>query len=58
MSPLPSDMAFARAALAKFEEADKATHVTRPAVRRSQGATAAGERVRRLLRPRLSSFAL
>jgi hypothetical protein len=58
MSPLWSDMAFARAALTKLEQADSATTFTRETVHPSQGATAAGERVRRLLYPRLSSFAL
>lgn len=58
MSPLWSDMALARAALATLEEADQVTPLTRPAPRMAAGATAAGERIRRLLRPRLTSVAL
>jgi hypothetical protein len=58
MSPLWSDMALARAALAKLEETDSATSFTRSPARPSTGATAAGARVRRLLRPQLSSFVL
>jgi len=57
MSPLWSDMAFARAAIAKLEQADSAATFTRGTVP-SEGAKAAGGRVRRLLYPRFSSFAL
>ena len=56
MSPLWSDMALARAALAKAQDGDlgrdakaKPLAVVRPAASRA---------VRRVLRPRLSSFAL
>ena len=54
MSPLWSDMALARAALAKVEERDSVTHFANPKPRPG----AFDRRVRRLPYPRLSSFAL
>jgi hypothetical protein len=54
MSPLWSDMALARAALAQVEERDSVTHFAKPKPR--SGAN--DQRVRRLPYPARTSFAL
>jgi hypothetical protein len=57
MSPLWSDMALARAALAKAEERDSFTRFVEPKPKRHDAANTNGP-VRRPLRPHLTSFAL
>lgn len=57
MSPLWSDMALARTALAKAEERDSLTLLVDPRPRRHDAANMNGP-VRRPIRPRLTSVAL
>jgi hypothetical protein len=57
MSPLWSDMALARAALAKVEERDSLKFLGRSSSEKPQAANTNGP-VRRLLHPRLTSVAL
>ena len=57
MSPLWSDMALARAALAKVEERDSFTRFVEANPKKREAANSNGE-VRRPLYPRLTSFAL
>jgi hypothetical protein len=57
MSPLWSDMALARTALAKAEERDSFTHLVDSKPKRRDAANTNGP-VRRPIRPRLTSVAL
>jgi hypothetical protein len=57
MSPLWSDMALARAALAKVEELDSLKYIGRTSSEKPQAANT-NRPVRRLLHPRLTSVAL
>jgi len=57
MSPLWSDMALARAALAKVEELDSLKYISRTSSEKPQAANT-NRPVRRLLHPRLTSVAL
>jgi hypothetical protein len=57
MSPLWSDMALARAALAKAEERDSFTRFVEPKPKKLDAANSNGP-VRRPLHSRLTSFAL
>jgi hypothetical protein len=58
MSPLWSDMALARAALASIEEQDSVTHLGKAKPCSAEPASRKCRRIRRVPRPRLSSFAL